>query len=161
MTINFKLTFQIVLLVFIFSFATLATLYEGSNILDNPWEWKYSAKFSGDIVTKSDISQLDYFVYAIKFYPVFPLIMFFCGLYLLILTLYSIQKIINKHKFFKYSLLTVGVILLLFSKFFLNSPTLGVNLFLKVILSSGIALIMLSIFLKQPKEVDISTPNLN
>ena len=59
--------------------STVAAWYEGSAILDNPWEWKYSTPFSrllnGEVHNNSDISQLDYFIYAAKFHPTFPVIM--------------------------------------------------------------------------------------
>ena len=57
-------------------FFTVAAWYEGSTILDNPWEWKYSAIFTqllhGEVVNQHTISQLDYFVYAAKFKPAYP-----------------------------------------------------------------------------------------
>ncbi|RLL48357.1 DUF4306 domain-containing protein [Oceanobacillus piezotolerans] len=55
--------------------STFVTWYEGSYIRYNSYEWKYTAFFSktfnGEIIHKSDISQLDYFIYAVKFYPFF------------------------------------------------------------------------------------------
>lgn len=59
--------------------ATAIAWYEGSEIIDNSLEWKYSTPFSRlfniEIVNGQDISQLDYFVYAAKFQPFFPMIM--------------------------------------------------------------------------------------
>nr|WP_308447216.1 YjdJ family protein [Alkalihalobacterium chitinilyticum] len=70
-------------------FSTFASWYEGSAILDNPWEWEYSTPFSqllyGEIQNANQISQLDHFVYAAKFQPTFPLIMVISGLYLILL----------------------------------------------------------------------------
>ncbi|MFF5401200.1 DUF4306 domain-containing protein [Peribacillus butanolivorans] len=69
--------------------STVIAWYEVSAIIDNPWVWKYSTPFSHlmnmQILSKNDISQLDYFVYATKYQPTFPLIMKICGLYLLVL----------------------------------------------------------------------------
>jgi len=70
---------QFGLITILLLFSTVAAWYEGSAILDNPWEWKYSTPFSqmlyGEVQSDSDISQLDYFVYAAKFQPAFPVIM--------------------------------------------------------------------------------------
>lgn len=66
-------------------FSTAVAWYEGSAILDNPWEWRYSTPFTqllyGVVNNPSDISQLDYFVYASKFQPTFPIIMILSSLY--------------------------------------------------------------------------------
>ncbi len=100
-------------------FSTAIAWYEGSAILDNRWEWKYSTPFSqflnGHILSNSDISQLDYFVYAAKFQPTFPLIMQISGLYLLILIGFHTLK--NKNKWFPFYLTFLGVVLFLFSSF--------------------------------------------
>ncbi|MGD6802776.1 DUF4306 domain-containing protein [Rossellomorea aquimaris] len=53
------------------------SLYEGSALNDNPEQWKYTAVISqmmneGEVLEKSEISQLDFFLYAIKFRPFFP-----------------------------------------------------------------------------------------
>ena len=57
-------------------FSTGVALYEGSAILEDPWEWKYTAIFSqmknGQVENVNDILPIDYFVYAAKFVPTFP-----------------------------------------------------------------------------------------
>ena len=81
---------------FFLLFSTAVAWYEGSTILDNSLEWQYSTPFTqllyGVVNNPSDISQLDYFVYAAKFQPTFPIIMVLSSLYLLILIGYSILK---------------------------------------------------------------------
>lgn len=73
----------------LFFLSIVVAWYEGSTILDNPWEWKYSTPFSrllyGEVHSASDILQLDYFIYAAKFQPTYPVIMVISILYLLIL----------------------------------------------------------------------------
>jgi hypothetical protein len=75
-----------------FLFSTLATWYEGAEILDKTYEWKYSTPFSGLVLKAGDISQLDYFVYAIKFKPTFPIVMAVSSMYLIITVGYYIFK---------------------------------------------------------------------
>ncbi|MDI3410632.1 YjdJ family protein [Bacillus sonorensis] len=59
----------------LFLFSALASWYQGSGLLNDPWEWKYSAKFTtllygaDSIKDAGDISQLDFFVYAAKHTP--------------------------------------------------------------------------------------------
>jgi hypothetical protein len=57
-------------------FSTGFAWYEGSKILDDPWEWKYTAiffqKVNGQVKQASDILSTDHIVYAAKFLPTFP-----------------------------------------------------------------------------------------
>ncbi|WP_245639433.1 YjdJ family protein [Viridibacillus arvi] len=75
--LRFFIQFVTVFLLFIFS--TFFAWYEGSTNLDNPWEWGYSTPFSqllnGEVHSASDVSQLDYFIYAAKFQPTFTVFM--------------------------------------------------------------------------------------
>lgn len=53
------------------------SLYEGSALTDDTEQWKYTAVISQmmnerEVLEKSEISQLDFFLYAIKFRPFFP-----------------------------------------------------------------------------------------
>jgi Domain of unknown function (DUF4306) len=121
-------------------FSTAVAWYEGSAILDNPWEWKYSTPFSqmlyGEVHSDSDISQLDYFVYAAKFQPTFPVIMVISSLYLLVLIGYYF---LNQHyKRFAYFLSILAGVLFLLSYFFINSPTTGGQIFFYIWLVSGV-----------------------
>ncbi|WP_078552025.1 YjdJ family protein [Bacillus alkalicellulosilyticus] len=121
-------------------FSTFASWYEGSGILDNPWEWKYSTPFSqvlyGNVQNTNQISQLDHFVYAAKFQPTFPLIMLISGLYLLILIGYQLFK--NQKKRFVYFLSLLAGALFILSYLVVNSPTIGGQVFFYFGLTSGI-----------------------
>ena len=75
---------------------TYCTWYEGSEILDRPWEWKYSTHFTpvndDQAMDADDISSFDYFVYAAKFKPLFPFLMVITAFYLIILTGFILFK---------------------------------------------------------------------
>lgn len=128
-------------------FSTAASWYEGSAIIDNPWEWKYSTPFSqllnGQILSKSDISQLDYFVYAAKFQPTFPLLMQITGLYLLILIGYYFLK--NRITLFTYYMSFWGGSLILLSSLPFRSPTVGGQIFFTSSLLLGLLCILLAV----------------
>lgn len=125
---------------FFLLFSTTVAWYEGSAILDNPWEWRYSTPFTqllyGVVSNPNDISQLDYFVYASKFQPTFPIIMVMSSLYLLILTGYYIFK--QEKKGFAYYLSVLGGGLILLSYFTSNSPTVGGQIMFYIFLVCGV-----------------------
>ncbi|MBM7586391.1 hypothetical protein JOC86_002943 [Bacillus pakistanensis] len=122
---------QLMFAILLILFSTSATWYEGSAILDNPWEWKYTALFSqwihGEVQHHSDISQLDFFIYAAKFKPAYPLMMFISGFYLIIVLGYVI--IGNYHKKLAIFLGSIGALLFLLGSIIASSPTIGGNLF--------------------------------
>ena len=149
---------QLSIALFAFIFSALATWYEGSKILDVPREWKHTAIFSeivnGPVKEANDILTIDYFVYAAKFLPTFPLIMFLSGSYILILIGFIVLK--RRTKMFSYFLTSIGLLFLVLSGFVSDSPTLGLNVFFISflfigILSLGIALVRL--FNKKTKEI--------
>ncbi len=121
-------------------FSTAVSWYEGSAILDNPWEWRYSTPFTqllyGEVSKPSDISQLDYFVYAAKFQPTFPIIMIISALYLLVLVGYLLLK--REDNLLDIYISLLGICLLLLSYFVFNSPTFGGQIFFFIFLTSGI-----------------------
>ena len=130
-------------------FSTVAALYEGSAILDDPWEWSYSTPFTqllyGVVNNPSDISKLDYFVYAAKFQPAFPIIMVLSSLYLLILTGYHTFK--QEKIFFAYYLSFLGGGLLLLSYFTSSSPTAGGHKMFSLFLVCGLLCIAASLII--------------
>ncbi|MBD7965930.1 DUF4306 domain-containing protein [Fictibacillus norfolkensis] len=69
---------QFVLSVIVFLFSTFSAWYEGSELRDTWWEWKYSAIFSnwnhGTVTNVSQISGFDHFIYAAKFKQLFPIL---------------------------------------------------------------------------------------
>ncbi|HGH7180919.1 DUF4306 domain-containing protein [Bacillus cereus] len=80
----------------LFIASALISWYQGSNLIDYPDEWKYSAKFTnyfkGTVSNYQDIYQLDFFIYAAKFYPAAFIVMLISLLYMLILILYILFK---------------------------------------------------------------------
>jgi Domain of unknown function (DUF4306) len=91
--------------------STLFAWYEGSEILDLPSRWENNAIISklmnnGEINSVSQVNQLDFFVYAIKFQPLFPILMTFFFFSTIFLILYPF--------FGKISFLSVIIIYSLF-----------------------------------------------
>jgi len=91
-----KYILQLIIGIFILAVSTFIAWYEGSAIIDNSLEWKYSTPFTElfniDITNGRDISQLDYFVYSAKFQPLFPTIMMVCVPYILSVIGYYLIK---------------------------------------------------------------------
>jgi len=143
----FRFSIQFGIASFLLLISTVAGWYEGSAILDNPWEWRYSTPFSqlfyGEIQNGSDISQLDYFIYSAKFQPTFPVIMVISSLYLLILIGYYFLK--RQYKWFAYYMFFLGGGLFLLSYFIFNSPTLGGQIFFYTWLVSAVLCIAVAI----------------
>ncbi|MBM7579256.1 YjdJ family protein [Jeotgalibacillus terrae] len=127
----------------LFMIATLGSWYEGSRILNEPWEWKYSAPFSalihGDITSESQILQLDHFVYAAKFEPLLPMIMVFSGLYLLVLIAYGLFR--QRVRLFTGLLITTAVMLFALSYAVFPSPTAGGNALFYAGLAGGLLIL--------------------
>ncbi|KXY44533.1 hypothetical protein AT257_17265 [Bacillus cereus] len=94
MTINQMVQFGSACMLFITS--ALMSWYQGSNLIDNPDEWKYSAKFTnyfkGYVSHYEDIYQIDFFIYAAKFYPGAFVVMLISLLYMLVLILHILFK---------------------------------------------------------------------
>ncbi len=80
----------------LFITSTLINWYQGSNLIDDPDEWKYSTKFTnyfkGTVSNYEDIYQIDFFIYAAKFYPTAFIVMLVSLLYMFILILYILFK---------------------------------------------------------------------
>ncbi len=120
----FKIMIQLGLSSMLFLFSTIAAWYEGSNILQNANEWKSTAIFShwlnGEVFQSSDILLLDYFVYAAKFFPTFPILMLLSGTHLLILIGFLLFK--RSQKVFAGFLSLIGILFLGISGLVANSP---------------------------------------
>ncbi|MBR8643966.1 DUF4306 domain-containing protein [[Brevibacterium] frigoritolerans] len=117
---------QMIIAALFFMVFTFCTWYEGSEILDRPWEWKHSTHFTNindeQAIEADDISKFDHFVYAAKFKPLFPFLMVTTASYLIILTGYILfQRWIKKMALF---LLGFGVIFLFSSGYVSNSQLL-------------------------------------
>ena len=80
----------------LFIVSTLVSWYQGSNLIDYPDEWKYTAKFTnyfkGSVSNYQDIYQIDFFIYAAKFYPLSVILMLVSFCYMMILIIYIIFK---------------------------------------------------------------------
>ncbi|WP_240613589.1 YjdJ family protein [Pueribacillus theae] len=136
--------FALVLLIF----STFASWYEGSAILDDPWEWKYSTPFSQFLYGRAiqnihQISQLDHFVYAAKFHPTFPIIMVISSFYLLILLGFHFLK--GKPKWFIFYQSFLGGVLACLAFLFFNSVTIGGQIFFYISLLGGVLCIVTAV----------------
>lgn len=141
-----------------FLISSLASWYEGSAILEASWEWKHTAIFSemvnGPVKQASDILPIDYFVYAAKFLPTFPLIMLLSATHILFLIGYILLR--RNDKMFSYFLTSIGVLFLVLSGFVSNSPTIGLKiLFISFLLIGmiSIAIALIRIFNNKTKEI--------
>ncbi|KYG59501.1 DUF4306 domain-containing protein [Planococcus maritimus] len=126
-------------------FSTLASWYEGGQLRDISWEWKYSAVFStwlnGPVTEASDILMIDHFVYAAKFEPLFPLLMAASFLFIVLQLLgWLLRERRTLHIIFL-SLMSVG--LLLMSAMLLNSLTVGLTLFSAFFGLSGVLTLLI------------------
>lgn len=142
---------QFVLSILVFLFSTFSAWYEGSELRDTQWEWKYSAIFStwkhGAVTNVSEISGFDHFIYAAKFKPFFPILMTISLLYMLVLiATWLLRNHTNKLSLF-FGIL--GLTLFLASSLTFRSPTMGLEwftwLFLLAGMSSSIVAVMLRI----------------
>ncbi|WP_255257297.1 MULTISPECIES: YjdJ family protein [Bacillus] len=83
----------------LFIVSTLVSWYQGSNLIDYPDEWKYTAKFTnyfkGSVSNYQDIYQIDFFIYAAKFYPLSIILMLASFFHMMILIVYIIFKKTN------------------------------------------------------------------
>nr|WP_253957965.1 YjdJ family protein [Metabacillus halosaccharovorans] len=135
-------------------FSTFAAWYEGSAIRDNPWEWKYSAYFSkllnGEIKSSADLSQLDHFIYAAKFSPIYPSFLILSLFYILILSGYLLLK--SEMKRMKY-FICLCIITFLIGVVVTDSPTIGGRYFAIFFTTLGIIhlALALSTYLKIKK----------
>lgn len=145
----FKYVLQIIVGILTFIVSAFIALYEGSAIIEKPFEWKHTTPFTNlfntEITNGHDISPLDYFVYAAKFQPFFPIIMIVSILYILSITgLYLIK---SKSKWGIGYWGIVGVILLIFSSSIFNSSTLRGSIFFWISSISGFISITIALLL--------------
>lgn len=118
----------------VFLFSLLAAWYEGSELLIRSEEWGYTAIFTqlltgGRIEDASEILVIDHFVYALKFRPLFPILLYLSGLYFVSLLVYLLSK---SNKAFCYYLFGAAAINLALSLLFIGSSTDGIRIFLNV-----------------------------
>ena len=149
----FKYVLQLIVGIFTLVVSTFIAWYEGSAITYKSLEWGYSTPFTKmlniEITNGRDISQLDYFVYAAKFQPLFPAIMMVSVLYILNVVGYYLVK--YKPKWAIGFLGSIGCIMILLSGFIFNSPTLGGRIFFWITLVSGLISIAFAVVLRNFK----------
>lgn len=145
-----KLFIQVAIGLMVLMSSTIASWYEGSTLTMAIWEWKHTAVFSkwinGSVNEANDILTIDYFIYAAKFTPTYPLAMLLSGTYLLILIGYMLCR--GKTKQFSYFLTFVGIVFLILCNLVSDSPTTGLTMFFYSslfigILMMGIAMILI------------------
>lgn len=108
-----------------------------------------------EITNGRDISQLDYFVYAVKFQPLFPTMMIVSVLYILSVIGFYLIKIKSKWVIRFWGL--TGSILILFSGFIYKSFTIGSFNYFWIIAISGLLFIAVAIILlSKSKKNDVS-----
>ena len=144
---SYKRTIPFGLAIMFFCIATFASWYEGSELVDNSFEWKNTAVFTSWIhdgeVERGNISQLDYFVYSIKFKPIFPIIMMVSFIYMV----FAIgQKLLQPGIKQNLFVSILGVILLVGAGLLSGSPTPGAKVFMMSQLLVGTFLIGLAVF---------------
>ncbi|MFP8782932.1 DUF4306 domain-containing protein [Planococcus plakortidis] len=128
----------------VFIFSTLASWYEGGQLRDISWEWKYSAVFStwlnGPVNEADDILVIDHFVYAAKFEPLFPLLMAASLLFIIFqLSAWLLRKRKTAQVIF---LSLMAVSLLLMSALLLGSQAAGLTLFAAYFGLSGLVTLL-------------------
>ncbi|MGG3916344.1 YjdJ family protein [Rossellomorea vietnamensis] len=126
----------------VLGFSILVSWYEGSSLLENPWEWRYSAPFSemvhGSVTDANDIVVLDFFVYAAKFSPLYPGMMILSVSYLFLLIGFRLFKQTG----FRISLALLGVIYLTLCVVISSSPTAGGDTLFWLFLLVGVLMIV-------------------
>ncbi|GGA24280.1 YjdJ family protein [Psychrobacillus lasiicapitis] len=152
----FRYVLQLIIGIFTLVVATFIAWFEGSALTINSLEWKYSTPFTKlfnvEITNGRDISQLDYFVYAAKFQPLFPAIMMGSAYYILSVVGYYLMKYKPKWAISFWGL--IGCMMILVSGFIFNSATMGGKIFFWVTLVSGLIgiAVAVSVYFKHYKQ---------
>ena len=140
----FRVMIQVGLSSMVHLFSTVVAWYEGSNILQDSREWKYTAILSqwlnGGVANQSDILLPDYYIYAAKFFPTFPILMLLSATHLVILIGYIMFK--RNQKGFAGFLSFIGITFLGISGLVANSPTYGLQTFFNLFFFIGLLLIV-------------------
>lgn len=144
-----KLFIQASVALMVLVFSTIASWYEGSALVQAPLEWKHTAIFSkwinGSVNQANDILPLDYFIYAAKFSPAYPLAMLLSVTYLLILIGFVLFK--GRTKALAYFLTSVGTVFLILCSLVSGSPTTGLKMFFSTSLLLGILAVAIAVIL--------------
>ncbi|MGE7979853.1 YjdJ family protein [Psychrobacillus sp. NPDC093200] len=142
-----KQLIQAGLAIMVLVFSTIAAWYEGSTLIHSTWEWKHTAIFSkwinGSVNHANDIWTIDYFIYAAKFAPAYPLAMLVSGMYLLILIGFVLFK--GNTRPFYYFLACVGIMSFVLCSLVSGSPTTGLKMLFNTSLLLGILAVVISL----------------
>lgn len=145
----FKYVLQLIVGIFSLVVSTFIAWYEGSAITYKSLEWGYSTPFTKsfniEIMNGHDISQLDYFVFAAKYQPLFPAIMMVSVFYILSVVGYYLVEYKPKWAIGFWGL--IGCIMILPIGFTFNSPTIGGRIFFWITLVSGLICITVAVLL--------------
>ncbi|MEA3322492.1 MAG: YjdJ family protein [Bacillota bacterium] len=146
---SYRRTIPFGLAIMFFCIATFASWYEGSELVDNSFEWKHTAVITSWLndgeVERGNISQLDYFVYSIKFKPIFPVIMMISFIYMVFVIG---QKLLQPGVKLNIFMSILGVCLLSGAGLISGSPTSGAKVFMMSQVLVGTLLIALAVFLQ-------------
>lgn len=127
----YKYVVQLIVSIPIFMITLFFSWYEGSAIIEKSTQWIYSTPFTSffniEIITGKDILWIDYFVYAIKFQPVFPLVSFIFAVYILLIFILIILQF-NK-RIADILLGTICILILFISGILFGASTKGGQLF--------------------------------
>jgi Domain of unknown function (DUF4306) len=123
-------------------------LYEGSNLIEDPFDWQESSLFTNLLVSNpkypEDIIWLDYFVYAVKYYPIYPVLTLISLLGLLLFVMGTKLKSSN---LFNVIEVVIGGLMIFTALSFFSANTIGSEIFKYTILLSGLIFIMQAIFI--------------
>ncbi|UFU01085.1 YjdJ family protein [Radiobacillus kanasensis] len=150
-----KYMFSYGLATIVFVLSTFVSWYEGSAIRSDPWEWTYTALFSkwwnGEITSSADIVQLDHFLYAAKFTPIFPFLMFISFSFIVAMTTYLSLK--GRRRGLIGSFICIGLAYMFIGIMLTNATTDGGQLFQYGSFSMGfIYLLSLVLFKRHNRE---------
>ncbi|MFF5994934.1 DUF4306 domain-containing protein [Lysinibacillus sp. KU-BSD001] len=144
----FKYVVQILIGNFIFWVSVFVSWYEGSSIIENSLEWHYSTPFTNrlniEIITGKEIVPLDYFIYAAKFQPVFPILILLSIIYIAAIVILIVVKF-NRHKWATIITIIISLFLGSFSITLTDATTTGGKTLFIITLTSTVFLIFLLI----------------
>lgn len=139
----------------IFVITLFFSWYEGSGIRDDTFEWGNSTPFTNfskqSITNPSDISNLDHFVYAAKFNPIYPLIMTLSILLIVSIAMWNQSSIYSMTGLF-----ILGLILILISILNYAPSTIGGKYFVSTFIILGISYVTTSLFFLLRKRIFVS-----
>lgn len=95
----------------VFLASAFAAFYEGSALADNSWEWSYSTPITSllgrDVQQAADILPFDYFYFAAKHEPFFPVVMIASVLYIAMIGGFMLLRLRKRKAVLYFSIVTV------------------------------------------------------